>query len=241
MNNKPRVYRKFHWDWRINLVMLSLLILFISLGKWQLHRETEKKLMMEIYQRASEQPARWFRANLGSDLENKSVVDGEKIKLQGEYLSGHDYLLDNQFSQHQVGYYVLTPFEVGKTLILVNRGWVPRLATREELPLIEAVQGPQTIEGYVSEQSQKTWVLGSAEDNKTWPRVIEVMDLKAIENELQRPVERWFIKLAANQSHGYQRDWSLSWMKPEQHRAYAIQWFIMASLTIVLWIVLARR
>jgi surfeit locus 1 family protein len=232
MNTNVTLYRKFRWEWRFALLMGTLFLIFVSLGNWQLRREQEKRHIMTEVQSALQAPPMDFTG----DEDDTKLAAFQPVRVTGRYLNDRQFLLDNQYSNHRVGYDVITPMRVGQYIVLVNRGWVPRGQSREDLPILKAVEGPQSVVGLLTKPTSKPLRLSRLEDNPTqWPRVIETLDWGQIGEDLHQPVLPFTVRMNATEPNGYVRDWSLSWMSPERHRAYAVQWFLFAGIAVVIF------
>ena len=170
------------------------------------------------------------------------VHDYQPIRVTGHYDNAHSFLLDNQFYQHQLGYHVITPFRIGHLVLMVNRGWVPANVNRAIRPLIEKVSSEQSLKGLVYQTNSSNLTLSSVEENPDqWPRLIESLNTQVMSTALKSPVMAFTLRLSPDEPYGYERDWSMPWMSPARHFAYAIQWFIFAGLSIVLGFGLSYR
>src|SRR5271170_4550176 len=74
----------------------------------------------------------------------------------------------------------------------------------------------------------------------SWPKRTSFPDSAQLAAALGRPVEARQLLLDADQPQGYRRDWKpgSAGFGPERHLAYAIQWWGLAALTVVLLVVL---
>ena len=215
--------------------MLVALAIFLTLGFWQLQRANEKKVLLKQYQTLSTEAPMLFK----DFLKKNQVQAGRKLKVSGVYLNDKQFLLDNRFSNHRVGYHVLTPMQINgaNQVLIVDRGWVPQGRTRAELPSLIPVMEPQNFVGTVYLPSSKQRVLGSAEDNpRQWPRVIQRLDLPAIAKRLNQSVYPFILRLDPNSPNGFVRNWKVVNAKPQKHIGYAIQWFAFAIVLLIIYI-----
>ncbi len=112
------------------LVTLGLAV-FVSLGYWQLGRAHEKQALFDAFMQGSQDTV--DATGLGFD----ELARYQHVRLRGAYDATRQILLDNMPSvTGRPGFRVLTPFERadGRGWVLVDRGWVPLGATREDLP-----------------------------------------------------------------------------------------------------------
>jgi len=214
----------------LTLVLVSLLS---WLGYWQLQRAAEKTAMLSNEAALARQaPIQWSA--------NQSLPKQyQPLRVQGRYLA-QSLLLDNQYHAHQIGYDVLTPLllDTGQ-IILIDRGWIPAAADRRKLPDINTPDSPLQLTGQAYYPSDKLWVLGDVIEKKTAKTtLIEKIDTKIISQLLHKSVYPFIIRLDQQETHGYVRDWAVISMPPERHKGYALQWFAMALVVIVLFITL---
>ena len=219
------------------LAFLVLLPLLISLGIWQLHRAEEKAIFLE-------KQARSLSAG-PLQLQEIREDDPERLRYQpveaiGRYDVLHQFLLDNQINGGKAGYFVLTPFLVqgGSKAVLVNRGWVPLNPDRSVLPDISFKPVHNRVEGRINRfPSVGIQLPGTLEPASGWPSVVQVVDSERLAKRLGYSLFHFQIEMDKNLPDGFNRDWqTIKIMPPEQHTAYAIQWFALALTLSVLFI-----
>lgn len=215
------------------LGVIVFLPLLISLGIWQWHRADYKQALLEHYSEQSGKTA----LTLEQALKDPEGFRYFTLNVRGHYLNEHQFLQDNQFYQHQVGYYVLSPFITdSKHVILVNRGWVHKTVTQEQLQLSPQVV---SLEGRVSLIPSRTFHLGDNFLSQTdWPRLIQVIKAPELSAALGLQLEPVILLLNPNEPNGFARDWQPTGLPPEKHRGYALQWFAFATLLVVLFLAL---
>ena len=78
---------------------------------------------------------------------------------------------------------------------------------------------------------------GAEKPTDTWPSVIQVVDSHILAKHLAYPLFNFQIELDKNLPEGFKREWQTSTiMLPEQHTAYAVQWFALAFTLTLLFI-----
>ena len=215
------------------------LILLVSLGFWQLGRADEKRSFLKKKQQAQTKEVVELESVLDNGLETYRY---RQIALTGVYDSQHQFLLDNQMLKGKVGYFVLTPFIIDKTnnSVLVNRGWLPLNKDRRILPDIAISTLPQHLTGKLNQFPSVGILLKDAEIPTTdWPSVVQVVNTQVLSKKLAYSLLPFQIELDPTMAGGYSREWKeIKIMPPEQHIAYAVQWFGLAfTLTLLfLWI-----
>lgn len=161
-----------------------------------------------------------------------------EVEVQGEYDNAHQFLLDNQMQGQQAGYAVITPLILadGRT-VLVNRGWLPRSASREQLPVVEVAEQVRMIRGRINLPG-KAFGLGEMSYEQGWPLRLQYLDYPAIGQRLERQVEPFVLMLGTGQADGYVRNWQPVVDGPGKNYSYMGQWLAMATAVLFLYIVL---
>lgn len=224
------------------VLIITCIALFIRLGVWQLQRTEEKQALLDSHsQRMAQAPLN----SLPSAMEVEPSRY-RRVNVFGHYDAAHQVLLDNQVYNGRVGYQVLTPLRLatGGCAVLVNRGWVPALASRSELPQVPIVQTEAQVNGLIDHFPVSGMRLKGADAlSPGYPVVAQSIDAARMSQHLGFCVLPYQILLAAEAGEGYLREWRMQHIDPNQSLGYAFQWFAMAlGLALyVLWIVLRPR
>jgi len=223
--------------WSVGLTATGLAF-FVSLGYWQLGRAQEKQARFDAFMSASDEavPA----TGLGFD----ELARYQRVRLRGRYDATRQILLDNMPSAAgRPGYRVLTPLERadGRGWVLVDRGWVPLGATRDDLPDVAVGADERELSGTLDELPVPGVRVGpaAAPGATSWPRVLLFPTEPDVESALGVEVESRIILLDAGVPDGFERKWRPSLgFGPERHLGYAVQWFAFALVAIVLFVAL---
>jgi surfeit locus 1 family protein len=219
--------------WAIALTALGV-ALFSALGVWQLRRAAEKRAFFTAF----ENPA--FNGVLTkpvTDLQAASLPFAF-ARLRGSYDGAHQVLLDARVREGRSGYEVLTPFRTPDGAVLVNRGWISAPAHRGELPDIAVDDAAREVDGRLTRLPVPGWrsaPAGPGDDR--WPRRLLYPTADEISRSLGYRVHDYQLLLAPGASNGFVRDWRPAVMRPEQHLAYALQWFALALTVIIVFVV----
>jgi len=220
------------------LVYLCLLPLLIALGIWQLGRSEEKKVFLE--QQGQELASSEIIQLSKASEDNVDRVRYKKVQATGHYDQAHQFLIDNQISAGKAGYFVLTPFVLqGEAkAVLVNRGWVPLNQQRSNLPDLQIGSEQTQVTGRINQFPSVGIKLAGAEiPTEGWPSVVQVVDSSVLAKKLGYSIFPFQIELDKDQPEGFKREWqTTTMMLPEQHTAYAIQWFALALTLTILFI-----
>ncbi len=219
------------------LAYLCLLPVLLTLGMWQLDRSEQKRVLLKL----QEQAVATETLHLSAGIEdNTDALRYRQVEVTGRYDVAHQFLLDNQISGGKAGYFVLTPLVLtGETkAVLVNRGWIPLNPDRSVLPDLKVNQIQAIITGRINNfPSVGIKLAGAQIPTAGWPSVVQVVDSNTLAKKLGYSLFQFQIELAKELPDGYKREWHTSTiMLPEQHTAYAIQWFALALTLTILFI-----
>jgi len=210
--------------------------LFVALGNWQTRRAEEKlAAQARLDALAAAVPVRMPATPVAAN-----DYAGRRVSVRGEYAPKHTVLIDNRIHKGVAGYHVVTPLRIegGETHVLVNRGWVAAGPRRDELPGIATPAGPQAIEGVAVVPSGQVYEL--APDATRGPvRQNLVIDRIAAETGLR--LQPLVVQQTNDAGDGLVRAWERPDTGVNTHRAYALQWYALALLTAVVYVVLGFR
>lgn len=225
---------QFSPGWLPSIAFIIFLPFLLSLGVWQLHRADDKRaLAQDFKQRALAKPL-----NLAA-IKPEQDIRYYNIKLSGAYENQYNFLLDNKMNQGQVGYLVITAFKTTSgQVVLINRGWIARGVSLQKLPTIAPAVGAQTLSGLIDVPSQHAFVLGNNVSNDAWPKIIQAVNFQQISEILKQPVLPIVVLLSPEAAQGFVREWRPVEVSPYKHIGYAIQWFSLALLLVILFFVL---
>jgi surfeit locus 1 family protein len=228
---RPTVYPSI-----ATVVMLAVLC---TLGTWQLGRAKEKAARIDAAQQlAASAPLRLDNTEPTGD---PSLVEFMPVSASGTYDSDHQFLLDNRTHAGRAGFHVLTPLRLpNNTNVLVNRGWVPVGARREDLPAIAIDALHQSVRGNLALAREDQLVLGQTghDDGAHWPWVIQRVEFTPMQSALQYPLLPVIVQLDSVAPYGFVRQWSpVIGIGPERHQGYALQWFSLALALVTIYIV----
>lgn len=231
---------KWMGSWWHLLLLIFGLLMFISLGIWQLHRGNEKAVLL----------ADWEASMADTEVQFSDYIQGpakryQMISIRGQYVPSINFLLDNQILDGRVGYEVLTPFKHHHNgTVLVDRGWLPAALDRRILPDLQTPDEEVTINARVKLQSDKSIpLLGAWISDSTWPKRIQTLDLERISKELDVNLTfHGLLLLQPGEAGGFQyRPLQIPRLAVYKHQAYALQWFVFAGLALLLFIIVPSK
>lgn len=227
--SRPPLAWQLHWP--TTLFVFALLPCLLALGVWQWHRADEKRVLQQQFD------ALQMAAPISVAQLVETPANYTRAELRGQYDNAHSFLLDNRVLQGRVGFEVLTPFlpEASHKLLLVNRGWIAGDPARRQMPVIPAVNGVVVLRGYLYRAADNPLVANSA-NAASWPRVIDQIDFARMPALLGAPVYAFTLRLDAGTDGALSPEWPVVTSSPDKHVAYAVQWFAMAAVLILMWV-----
>jgi surfeit locus 1 family protein len=229
-----------HYSFSLKLIptlaTLVYLPIFILLGIWQIQRAEEKQIIVSNYE------THRHAAPINIDqLVTKKNINYTAVKITGHFDNAHQFLLDNKFYQHQLGYQVITPFVMSNhKTVLINRGWISQGPSRAQLPVIPSVQNEMTIEGIVN-IPVKSFSLGNNTETSQWPKRINEIDIAQLAKKTGDDFYPFIILLDPASPNGFAREWAPLHVNPAKSYAYAFQWFAFAVSLLVIYIALNTK
>ncbi|ENY70937.1 hypothetical protein G114_15761 [Aeromonas diversa CDC 2478-85] len=220
---------------RHRLLLLTLIVsaLLFHLALWQWHRASEKEALLARLASHSGAPLS------AKDLlaKGEDSLDGLRLNGQGDWLSPHLWLLDNQVVDGIVGYDVIIPVQTqGGPALLVNLGWTPAPPLRNERPALE-LPATLALDGLLRRPSS-TLLLGENREPGPYPSRIQSVRPEELRAQSALPLGNLMLY---QQTPGFRYHYVPSVMSPERHRAYAAQWLGLALVVLAGGIALTRR
>jgi surfeit locus 1 family protein len=215
------------------LLTVVAVFAFASLGLWQLSRAAEKRAVAEDFSSNG--------SALALPADSRGLPRYQRVSARGRYDPDRQFLIDNRIHEGRAGVMVLTPFALENGgRVLVNRGWLPFGATREELPDIAVDAGVRNIVGRLDELP-RPGILLSSPPAATWPRLVNYPTMDELATALGQPLHSRVILLDAGVPDGYVRAWKLPGATPDRNLGYAIQWFAFAATAVAIWLAVSLR
>ena len=225
------VFKSFRPTFTSTVVPSLLVLFFTNLGMWQTRRGAEKAQIEYQFETAGNLPL------------TEAILQHSRfahIVVSGHYETKRHILLDNQVWHGGAGVHVFTPFRtLDRTVILVNRGWLPLTADRKIMPDIPTPEHETVLKGILNVFPVPGRILGSADllGSDNWPQLVTYLNHADISVSLDAPLAEWIVQLSASDQTGFDgRDWKPVFLTSLKHKGYAFQWFSLAGISIVLWL-----
>jgi surfeit locus 1 family protein len=217
------------------LLSLALIVMLVCLGRWQLQRAAEKRVLFDSFAAGSD-------ATRSIDLETPKLPRYSQVEAQGHYDGSRQVLIDNMVHGESAGYFVITPFALqGGGWVLVNRGWVPLGKSRAERPAIPVTGDMRRIRGRADNLPSPGIQMGTpAALAPPYPVVANFptrAEMAKLLGESSWTPSADLVLLGAKEPDGYVRDWAAPGFPPMRHVGYAVQWFGLALALFVIYLV----
>lgn len=229
----------FDLEWRTTVFTLVMLPLLVALGLWQLQRADEKTRLAASWELRRSQPPAPLPELWDKPAQSLANLP---VKLSGVFIEDKYFLLDNRILNGHYGVEVLGIMELdgNQGLALLDRGWLAADPSRRELPAVPPVGGRVELTGHVYVAPGAPYLLGEQQLGSGWPKMLQAVEM----GKITPPVEalgggRVFpfpIRIAAGEPGALTVDWQVVNVSPEKHRAYAVQWFTMALVLLVFFV-----
>ena len=221
------------------IATLVLVCIGCALGQWQTRRAEQKEALFQAIEKASASPL----ISLNKRSADNAFVSFQRLVVEGEFVQDWPLYLDNRPLHGRAGFYVLMPFRVAGThkLILIARGWQMRNSLdRAKLPVLKTPSGQITLNGMVRDQLDRVMQLGQSEKVKPGS-IIQNLDLADIAAQTGMAFYPFVLEQTSELPDDLQRDWPLPSSGAEKHRAYAFQWYGLAAMALIFFLVTGFR
>jgi surfeit locus 1 family protein len=231
-------YWVVRWPWVLINVFVLALLLGLSFWQWQRAAEKTQTLarIADWQQQGAVDIARLSTINATSR-------DGVQLDFMGRWLSPMVWLVDNKMVNGRIGYDVLIAVEDTSGLenaaaLLVNLGWVAAPLQRDVLPAVN-IPAELRVQG-IFRTRIKGVLLGTNIENKgVWPMRIQQVDVESLSAYFKRPLVAGLAYQEKNSP--FLLHYRPVILPPERHKAYALQWFLLAVAVVVIALVASAR
>jgi surfeit locus 1 family protein len=181
----------------------------IALGNWQVSRAADKRAL------AAEQKLQ---------------------TLRGVFEPKYTVLLDNKMNRGRPGYHVVQPMRLpGGSYVLVDRGWVAMKADRGMLPDFRTPPAEVVLEGIRMTRFARAYEpAGTRLAGVIWQNVT----IEQFGAWSGLALEPWVFEQHSPTDDGLARERPRADTGVGKHDSYALQWYALSALSVVLLIVL---
>ena len=243
MSREPHVSsEKFEWQPNVSLLVLAILFfpLLILLGFWQLERADEKQRILDEFNANQQAPPVGL-----AELKRDENYQYRAAWVRGTLDGNRRILLDNRVKNGRPGYEILEALSVkglkvdGRSqAILVNRGWVPASMDRNELPVVETVEGEVQLRGVLYRNLSGGYRLDDGiKTVSQWPSRVGWVSAERAEELYGNDFFDYQLRLDSDSIGALNTGWVTVSVQPAKHTGYAVQWFIMAAVLLLMTLI----
>jgi len=230
---KDRTFRPAWWGFALAAAGCAA---GVALGNWQSRRADERRAAQERIHAASRAPA----LEISPVRRTGEGYVGKRVAATGEFSSAHTVLLENKIRRGRLGYEVVTPLRLrGSELhVAVDRGWIAADLRTGVLPVVRTPPGEQRIEGLALERLPQALQAGPERERGRVLQNFRLDEFRAATGIALLPfvIEQW-----TDSGDGLLREWPQPGAGAEKNEMYALQWYSLAALSVVLFVVLSFR
>lgn len=211
----------------------------VSLGQWQTGRAQYKQAIEQQMQDRKAQAAMTLTGSV-NDVEQ---VEYRRVQLKGTFDPRWVLYLENRVYKSVAGFYVLMPMQIAGSSesVMVMRGWAPRdPADRSKVPVVPTPAGEVVLEGVIRRGAGQVMQLGDAPQPVPGSILqnLVIADAAAASGKQLVP---FVIEQDSPMEDGLVRDWPMPSAGIDTHRGYAFQWYGLALMAGVFFIVTGLR
>lgn len=214
-------------------------VLALVLGTWQVQRlQWKSALIAERQAQRDAAPLAGLPANF-----DPAQHEFRKVRVSGRFLHAKEMYLAARSFRGNPGYHIVTPFAVaaaGDGTILVNRGWVPIERKEPDSRKPGQAEGETTVEGYLRVPPPQGWFQPDNEPGKNFWFFVDVPAMAR--HAALAEVKPYILEAGpAENRGGYPIGGQTRFELPNDHLQYAITWYSMAVIGLVIYLLFHRR
>ncbi|MFT5589791.1 MAG: surfeit locus 1 family protein [Bradyrhizobium sp.] len=233
---------RFHFRLIPFIAATLLVLLGIVLAQWQTRRAAEKQqIETQLTARASAPVVA-----LAALPMEAAALEYRRVSVRGQFVSDWPVYLDNRPQDGRPGFYVVMPFRIAgsATHVLVERGWIGlNKANRSTILPYSTPSGELEISGTVRRHAGRVMQLGNAAELKRGA-LLQNLDGEDFAKASGLAIQPILIEQATTldvAQDGLIRDWPKPSNGIDMHRGYAFQWYALAVMAFLFFVVTGFR
>lgn len=228
--------QKFKWqpNGKLLLLVLCLFPLLMFLGFWQLERAVEKQGIVDEFTVNRQAAPAGIEALDGDDnLQYRTAL------LVGVLDADRRVILDNRVKLGRPGYEILEVLSIEgfEQKILVNRGWVPAALDRDVLPDVPSVLGQVELRGAMYRTLGGYRLDDGVGVITQWPARVGWISSDRAAVLFAEEFYPYQLRLEAASPGALTTGWVTVAVQPAKHTGYAVQWFAMAAVLLLMTVI----
>lgn len=230
--------------WLALLLLAMLVIVFISLGRWQLQRADERRAIQAAIENGQQRSSLLLQNN----TPESEMLEWRAVTVTGLWQPQFSVLLNRNHSG-KPGYWLATPLLLepvaNRRAVLVLRGWFGQRIAPDPLPVFPVSGELQTIQGQFVAHVPRVFELPSMTGKKQAQLPVrlplEHSSLPQVQNlaldELSQASGLAFMPIVVQETgqnnDGLLRDWEKPPVDFHKNMGYAMQWFGFALIALI--------
>lgn len=209
----------------------------IALGNWQSRRAADRQAIAALHEAAARAPA----VDLAPQPADPSAFVHRRVAARGEFLAAHTVYLDNRLYRGRPGYHVIQPLRLAGgdgICVLVSRGWIAAGPQRDRPPPVATPAGEQWVQGIGIAHLARAFDSSSEAPAGPVRQNLRLEDFAAVSGLRLQP---FVIEQQSPLDDGLVRDWPRPEAGWQKNKAYAMQWYALAALAVILFLALSTR
>lgn len=244
-------YRFARRPWWIvsHVFVLSLMLVMVRLGFWQLDRLDLKQARNATVAERSSEPVADVRELADpaayDSFDAAEVLEYRQATATGTYRPDAEVIVRSRSFQSAAGSWVLTPLELDDgTLVIVNRGWIANSGQFDAVPdELRAPDGEVTVTGLVR-LTEERGSFGATDPSEGVLTDLARADIGRLDQQIDGDVLPFYVQLLEQDPAVGSTD-PTPIPAPEldegPHLSYAVQWFTFAAMTGVVYALILRK
>ena len=227
--------RRFRQGLVPSIVAVLGIAVTVAAGVWQISRADEKERRQAQLEALRREPPVTVPAS--------ALAEGDllyrRVRVVGYFAPEHTVYLDNRLRRGVPGFEIVTPFRIGDSerFVAVNRGWIAGNPRRDTLPEVRTPAGPLTVEGTVVPAQRVYQFEHAGPEGKVWLS----FSVDRMRKESGLDLQPLLVQQESAQDDGLERVWERPDSGRDKHLAYAFQWFALAFVMLVSYVLLGFR
>lgn len=228
-----------------SLFAISIFISLVYLGIWQMQRGQEKKLFLLNMEIRNEKVAKSLQEFLDYPYEKikfyKTFIEG--VPLQSHFLLDNQILKENNISKKANRVFSVIKINKFNKYILIDRGLLTVPINVDNLKKIYLPKKNIIWEGKIYNITKGLLLNKNKNLNLINNSIMSIqkIDYDLISKKLNIDLLPFFIRLEQNSSFVFEQTDIKIPCPPEKHFAYAVQWFALAGVVGVYYLLLSVK
>jgi len=224
--------------------MLVLVALGIALGNWQTRRAAEKTALQATLDQRTKAPP----LALGAAAVDPAAVQYRRVIVTGEFVPSWPVFLDNRPLEGRSGFVLLMPFRIAGAhkYVLVARGWLARdPGGHVRIPKFDTPAGSVTIEGSAVPRPARVMQLGPP------PRlapgaIVQNVEVGEVARASGLDLQPFLLEQTGPDGpraagEALVRKWPAPGIDVDRHKGYAFQWYALALMAFLFFVITGFR